>query len=347
DRDARGRAWIGYGVAVALCGTFFLYLLLMPVVHLTVLLVSGESGRRSLRRWWTAMAVGGVLSLPIVVISQFEKGQIGFLAVRNYVTPSGVFVTPWFVHLAPALVLWPLVLAGVVAVGREWRRGSARGRAFLPLVAWLVFPALALLLIHVLITPTYNPRYLSFCLGAVAILVAGGVWAFVDLARRIGGRTAVGIVTVLLVAAGSVGIVPELVHERTPFAKDGGADFRFAADDIGARANPGDTVLFGTGGRPSRAPRLAYRLYPDRFAGLSDPQLITSYDRTSGLWDRLATVSEIAHELDGHTVWLIEDDQTGSAADDLRALTSAGYTQIDRTVIHRSIVYEFQKGSRP
>ncbi|MFE6733733.1 glycosyltransferase family 39 protein [Microbacterium sp. NPDC057650] len=348
DRDARRRAWIGYGIAVAVSGTFFLYLLMMPVVHFVALRTRRErTTPQVVRRWLTSLAIAAPLALPIVVVSQFQKGQIAFLAHRSYVTLAGVVVTPWFGHLPVALAMWPLLILGALVLARASRRGETRAEGFLPVLTWLLLPAFALILFDLLISPVYNPRYLSFSLAAVALLISAGVWAVLDAARRIGGRKVMAAAVIVLTAVAAVTAVPEFVRQRTPFAKDGGADFRAAAAQVGAHARPGDTVLFGITSRNSRAPRLAYRLYPADFTGLRDPQLITAYDRTNGLWDRLATVSDVARGLSSDTVWLLESGSTGSSKADLAALQAAGFTRTSRTPIHRTVVYEFQKGMQP
>ncbi len=345
---ARRRAWIGYGIAVALSGTFFLYLLLMPLVHLTFLLTAPglERRRESLRRWAAGMVVAGALSLPIVVAAEVQKHQVAFLAHRGYMTATGWFVTPWFGHLPVALVLWPVMLIGVVSLARLRRRDPASAPASWALLVWLLAPGLVLVAIDMVLSPTYNPRYLSFCLGAVALLLATGVLALIDAARRAGARRGVTVVVSALVLIGAVTVVPEFVRERGPYAKDGGADGRAAAAVVAAHASPGDTVLFGTGTRPSRAPRLVYRLYPDAFAGLRDPQLVQAAEQTDGLWDRLVSVAQIAPRLGDGTVWLVESGSTGTAATDLTALGDAGFIQVSRTVVHRTVIYEFQRGTQ-
>ena len=231
-------------------------------------------------------------------------------------------------------------MIGVLVVVR--RRRSIPGA--LPTLVWLLAPAAVLVVLDVFVSPTYNPRYLSISLGAVALLISSGAWALVDVAQRLGVRGGA-LAGASLIAISAVVLVPEFVHQRTPFAKDGGADGRAVAAEVAARSDPGDTILFGTGTRPSRAPRLIYRLYPEAFAGLEDPQLITPAEQTDGLWDRMDVVSDLAPTLDDGTVWLLETGSSGSAEDDIAALLRAGFTQVSRTDVHRTIVYEFQKGT--
>lgn len=340
DRGARRRWWLLYGVAVALSGTFFLYLLLMPLVHLTWLIMQRVS-LQTLRRWAASMLIAGVLAVPIAVSAELQKKQVGFLAHRGYMTPTGWFITPWFGHAAAAAVLIPVLLVGVLAAIRG-RRGLPGA---LPAIVWLIAPGVILVLIDAFVSPTYNPRYLSFCLAAVALLIAVGAWAVIDLVRAVIGRRSSAVAAAALLVVGALVLVPEFVHQRTPFAKDGGADGRAAAAAVAAQGSAGDTVLFGTNTRPSRAPRLIYRLYPEAFAGMNDPQLITAAEDTDGLWDHLASVDSVAPALGNGTVWLLETGTTGSAKDDLAALTESGFVEIAHTDINRTVVYEFQKGT--
>lgn len=344
--DDRRRGWVIYGVAVALSGMLFLYLLLMPLVHLTVLLTQrvaaggAPGGRQVLRRWLLSLGLAGVLALPVLIAAARQKGQVSFLAHRGYMTPLGWFVKPWFGHPAAAAVLLPLLLIGLAAaLGRRRHEGA------LPTIVWLLAPGIVLVLIDVLVSPTYNPRYLSFSLGAVALLLASGVWTIVDLAGRHTNTTRATIAVVTLVLVGGAVLVPQYVSERGPYAKDGGADGRAAAAVVAAEGQAGDTVLFGTGTRPSRAPRLVYRLYPEAFRGMADPQLITAAADTDGLWDRLSTVADVIPSLSGGTIWLIETGSTGTAHADLAALQAAGFVEVARTDVHRTVVYEFQKGA--
>lgn len=338
DRDARRRWWVVYGAAVALSGTFFLYLLLMPAVHLGWMLVQ-RSSRRVLRRWLWSLLIAGVLAAPIILVAQQQRHQLSFLLHRSYMNVPGWFVTPWFGHLPAAIVLAPLLVVGAVAAFR----GRERMPGTLPVLVWVITPGVVLVVLDLFVSPTYNPRYLSISLGGVALLLAAGVWTALDLARGMARRRGLALATVVLIVVASAVLVPEFVRQRTPFAKDGGADGRAAAAVIAAEGRPGDVVLFGTDTRPSRAPRLIYRLYPEAFAGMRDPQLRIAADATDGLWDHMATVTETVAGLSASTCWLIETGSTGSAADDVRALDAAGFAQVSRTVIHRTVIYEFQK----
>jgi mannosyltransferase len=65
-----------------------------------------------------------------------------------------------------------MAAAGLVWLAQH-RRGR-RGTTFL-LVGWAVFPGLALVSVSAAWTPLYSQRYLSFCLGGLAVLAGAGL----------------------------------------------------------------------------------------------------------------------------------------------------------------------------
>jgi mannosyltransferase len=347
-RGATRRQWVLFGLLAGVCSWFFLYLLLVPLALCAVLLLLprwGEAPHRDLHQVRADMlaAIGAALlgALPILALAALQRNQVSFLAHRGYLSPKGVLITPWFSHSAVAVVMWALIIVGAVVTLIRVRQ-RAQGTLAL---AWLLIPALALIAVDVIVAPTYNPRYLAVSLGAVALLAARGITALVSLVRRRMPRAAP--VAAALIAVVVLGVtVPQYLHQRTPYAKDGGADFRFVAAAVGQHAQPGDAVLFGQGPRPSRTARLAYRLYPEDFAGLRDPQLLSSFTDRAGLWDDLTPVAAVAPTLPEHTVWLLETKGAQSASADLSALRRSGYTLQSELHLHRTTVYEFTEGAR-
>lgn len=345
-QGATRRQWVLFGLLAGVCSWFFLYLLLVPLSLCAVLLLlprwadAPHRDRRQVRVDMIA-SVGSALlgALPILTLAALQRGQVSFLAHRGYLSPKGVLITPWFSHTAVAVVMWTLIVVGaVVALLRTRQR--AQGALAL---AWLLLPALALIAVDVIVAPTYNPRYLAVSLGAVALLAARGIAGIVSAVRDRVPK--LGPVTAALIAVMVLGVtVPQYLHQRTPYAKDGGADFRAVASAVAAHAQPGDAVLFGEGPRPSRSARLAYRLYPGDFAGLRDPQLVTPFTDRAGLWDELMSVTAVAPSLQAHTVWLLETKGAQSASADLSALRRSGYTLAAELRLHRTTVYGFTEG---
>lgn len=372
---ARRWEWIGYAVATVASGALFLYLLFLPAVHLAAVLTATRVGAdpalratraartRVLRGWLRATIAAAALSLPFVVLTLAQKDQVAFLANRGYLTLQNILATQWFSTPGTAIVLWTPILIGTVAslslggrgpLGRlAAGLGAAAGTresdphasrsvpAIWPTLVWLLLPTLALVLLDIAIAPTYNMRYTAYSLPAAALLAGAGLVALAGLIARGPGASASLVICGLLAVA--VSAAPHYASQRTEFAKDGGADFRAAADVIAADAGPGDALLFGESVRPSRNPRLVYRLYQDRFSGLADPQLRVAYDRKAGLWDTLAPVSDVAPELTARRIWLIERPAAGHTAADTLTLMDAGYRLVQRTILPRTEVLRFEK----
>lgn len=378
---ARRLEWIAYAVATAASGALFLYLLFLPAVHLVAALTAARVGsdpavdatraarRRVLRSWIRAATGAAVLSLPFVAVSLAQKDQVAFIANRGYLTLQNILATQWFAAPDTAALLWIPLLLGIAAsllhLGTGPLGGLGRGLdplahdaallgphapravpALWPALTWLVLPTAALVLLDVLVAPTYNMRYTAYSLPAATLLMGAGIVALSGWIAR-GRRTAVPLIVCGILAI-AVAVAPHFQYQRGEFAKDGGADFRAAAETIAAGAQPGDALLFGESVRPSRNPRLVYRLYPERFAGMLDPQLRVAYDRKAGLWDTLAPVSDVAPALTARRVWLIERPAAGHTAADTLTLMNAGYRLVQRTTLPRTEVLEFEKtGGQP
>ncbi len=328
SRTPRRLLWAAYGLAIAFSIYLFLYLALLAGVHLLVVLSTREN-RALLRRWLLSAVVAVVAAGPVLAYGLTQHHQIAFLAGRNYATAKSVFQAQWFDTPWIAIVAWAFIVVAAVVVVRRYRN------RLVLVFGWLVLPTAALIIGHYTIAPMYNLRYLSFCTPIVAIAIAVGIDAI--------PRTWLRIAAVALI----VGLaVPSYVGARTEFAKDHatnypghpGSDLRQAAALVGAEASPGDAVVFDRNVRPSRAPRLALRLYPQDFTGLKDVGLVTPYWETSGLWD--ITERPLDSRLDGtHTVWALElpHPQTPS---DIVTLERLGYTVTRSTLVNRITVYE-------
>jgi mannosyltransferase len=134
-------------------------------------------------------------------------------------------------------------------------------------------------------------------------------------------RLALGTAVLALV----VGVAaPVYVAQRGPFGQAGGADFRQAAEKVGDLAHPGDAVVFGEDTRPSLDPRIALRLYPQRFAGLRDIELVTAFDAHPHLWDTVRPLGSVMSQV-GDEVIAVERPVDGQLPPDVEQLVGAGY----------------------
>jgi mannosyltransferase len=346
-RRVTGRiAWAGYAVLAALGMYLFLYLGLLLVVH-GLYLFSSRRTEGTRRRWMTATAAALVLALPIIVFGYAQRSQVAFLAKRDYGTPYGILVTQWFANnLALAIVSWVLMLSAVGVAVIAWRRGrrqpsmaNSRLANFELIklgVIWTALPSLLLLAMN-FVSPTYNLRYLTFCIPGIALLMAFGILA---LRRR---WIIVGAVAVAVALT-----IPTDIAQRLPYAKDGGSDIAQTAALIGSEAHAGDGVVFDRTTKPSERPRLGKHLFPSDYAGLVDVALRTPYYKRAGIWDTTWPLSQVTDRLDGiNTVWVVELEGSTDFTDDtdVSTLEGLGYYVANTQTVNRTVIYELTKGS--
>ncbi|CAN5354057.1 glycosyltransferase family 39 protein [soil metagenome] len=321
-RRSAPRWWIVYGVAMAASVYLFLYLGLLLVVHAAYVLVVR---RDHLRHWLRSAVVAGALAAPMVMLGYSQREQIDFLSRRTYATAANVLVTQWFGSVPLAVLCWALILIAAVLL--------IRNRRPLGLLAlgWLAVPTAALLLGNATLLPIYNVRYLTFSTPAAAILIAVGIAAIERYRMPIAA---------ILIAAVVTLTARTYLAQRTPWAKDGGSDWRQVAEYVQANAAHGDTVVFDQTTKPSRDPRLALRLYPDSFAELRDIALVTPFNETPGLWDRVAPLTDTPA---GPDVWAVELAHGNELPADVALLEARGYLLDSSTLIHRTTVYHLIK----
>jgi mannosyltransferase len=141
-----------------------------------------------------------------------------------------------------------------------------------------------------------------------------------------------------------IGCAPAYLGQRSPWAKDGGSDWRAVADYVGANAAPDAAVVFDQSTKPSRDPRIALDLYPEAFAGLRDIALETPYGDRPHLWDRTSPNAEVAPRLIGSgDVWAIELTTSTALPADVVLLEDLGYEIETSQLIHRTTVYHLVK----
>jgi len=340
--ESRKRFWLIYAAGLAFGTYLFLYLAMLVVVHLVVLIVERPSAP-VVRRWLQAVAVAGVLALPIGALAIHEQHQIAFLAKRNYATVSAVLVKQWFSKPIVAVIAWALIVAGVaitLLVGRRRLPGLRGGQAIA--LAWVVIPTAILLAGNAWIAPMYNMRYAAFCLPGVAIAIAAGIVQLSRFARGLRARTLVAIWLAVILAGAAA---PTFIAQRGEFAKDGGSDLRQIAETVKSVAKPGDAIVFDQAIKPSRRPRMALDVYPSDFEAVADIALVTPYDDRPGIWDTVAPTDTLAPQLTGfRTVWAVE--ARGSSSADLETLRFFGYIVSRSIHLHRTVLYELTKETR-
>lgn len=337
-RESRWWAWALFAVGFAGGVYLFLYLALLAPVHLAIVL-GARASRPVVVRWVAASVGAAVLAAPILVLAMSQREQIGFLARRDYATAGAVLVEQWFGSAWVLAVAAWCAMAVAVATAAFAQAGRSTRSGVVVVVVWMAVPTAVLLAGDAWLTPLYNPRYLAFCAPSVALLIAAGLRALGVYAARLAARPML-LRTVPLVGLGLVVALaaPAYVAQRGPYAKDGGSDLRQTAEVIAAHAVEGDAIVFDRTVKPSRRPRLALNLYPDKFARVEDVELVKPHEARTSLWDKVAPLPEVADRVLAHQrVWAVESDADAS---DVAALRLLGY-RVERTIpVHRTMIYE-------
>ncbi len=338
----RVRLWVAYGALLAIGTWLFLYLALIAVAHLAVLVLPPGRGRL-VRNWSIAVASAFVVASPLVLLAILERGQIAYLASRNYLDPTSLFVSPFFEDPVVAAVGWLLIVAGAALSIRDWRTAWHRWQvptassvsALVP-IAVLLVPS-SVLIGSSLAIADYTPRYLAMCAPAAGLLMAIPLDALAAGPRR-RWLSVVGVLAVIAVTA------PVWVLQRGPYAKNQ-SDWAAISAQLSIHGRPGDAVAFDDSVRPSRKPRLALNTYPAGFRGLLDPTLKTPYTASPTWYDKVYSLQEAQDQgrLDGiSTLWLIEyATPTHTDSYGVSTLLAAGFHESARFPTHRSVILEF------
>jgi mannosyltransferase len=339
---ASARVWLAYSIASAASMYVFLYLGLLLLVHGAFVLAFR---RAEFKRWARYAATAALLATPILITAYRQRAQIDFLERRNYATPQNVLIRQWFGHPIVAVASWALILFAALWLAHSLIRKSrteGRRRQLTALaLAWVLIPTGTVLIGNALLAPMYNVRYLSFCTPGAAILIAVGAVSTGEMVPRRWRST----VTVAIIAAVVLACIPAYLGQRTPWAKDGGSDWRAVAAYVEHNSSAGGAVLFDQSTKPSRDPRIVRDLYPASFTNLHDVALEAPFTARPRLWDRAAANSAVAMRIvSSHDVWAIELPAGTAAPADITLLRSLGYSVESTERIHRTTVYHLVKG---
>ena len=238
--------WVLYGALITLCGYLNELTLMVLAAHMATVLLA-RPGRRAVKHWFTAGAVGAFLVLPVVVGSIHQDSAASWIT-RPHVHDIEILFHDYFGSVTwIAVCLFICAVAAVLPDGKPpwWRRAEIS----LPSVGapLLVLPAGLLILESVVGHPLYVDRYVLYGETGAAMLAGAGLYRIgCWLAGRAGGRVdrrAVVAVT------GIVGCLAVLIFQltpqhraRTPLTRQ--FDYGDPAFYIGAHARPGDGVLF-------------------------------------------------------------------------------------------------------
>ncbi|MBT2501045.1 glycosyltransferase family 39 protein [Curtobacterium sp. ISL-83] len=358
------RWWWAYTGLLALGIWTFMFSVLLLAVHATVVLAS-RPGRAVLRRWALAAGTAVVLASPVIVFGLLERGQVAFLAHRTTITFKSLTVGLWFTSVPFALLAWALILIAVLAAAvpavRAWAgrtqsdavRTTGPTAIAAPMVtptttrtgpslvllgaAWLVLPTTILVLASA-VHPMFSGRYMSYSAPAAAILMACGIAWLAERVRRPTVISAVAVVVVLIAAA------PVWASQRTPYAKNN-SDWAEISATIGARAVPGDAIVFDESARPSQRPRLAEHTYPEGFRNVRDVTLQIPYARSTTWRDTAMTPARAAalgRFAGVDRVWLVEyATPTHTDTYGMEDLEDLGFRPGVEVRTHRSVIREY------
>lgn len=328
----------GYAVVLGLGIQVEVYLVFLAVAHVVTLLMLH---RRRLLPALGAMVVAALIASPIIVRASGQTGQIETaplslstwarqLVVNQNFTGAPIGSASWLDQWwrptagAAALLGWALV---VLLIWSARRAGQERRRAVLAwCLPWLLLPSVLVAVWSLLGQNMYNPRYFSFCVPAMAILLAMGFGAIV------GGwwRTVLAIVLVVL-------LVPGYLGQRTLHAKSG-ADWSVVATYVDDHAGAGDGVFFA----PKPAARLIAIAYPQPFTDLVDVTLLEAAGPTATLAGTDRPLTQALGTAPDR-VWAIWRSDDPDLPADVAAFIRAGYVRHSQWSSTMSTVIEFTR----
>ena len=182
-----------------------------------------------------------------------------------------------------------------------------------------------MLIASAVVTPLYNPRYLTMCLPFVALAMAAVLDAIPHRRLAIAGLA----VAVAL-------SVPSLVDQRQATAKESTDWHNVAALIQGERAMDGGTTAFifdRVRHHPRATARVISYAYPDAFEDSIDVTLRTSAAESGRLWETTTPLTDSLSRLGGaDEVYLLTSTASDGTADTTSALRPEGWV-VDRTWI--------------
>ncbi|HEX4061226.1 MAG TPA: glycosyltransferase family 39 protein [Streptosporangiaceae bacterium] len=302
-QDPQRRWFVGYGLSLVLLGYLHMFGLLLMAAHVVTLIGlrrrhrgTDSSPFGSVRLWVVTFVAAGVAMAPLLMLGWEQRVAIAWITKPGWVAAVGAAKlltdgsTVSMVVLGELGVLgilcgarlapiWPLATEGTAPDG-----GRLIGWLALP---WLVLPPAILLAVSE-IMPVYYPRYITYCLPAVALLVGCGL-ATLRLPVR-----AVAFALVLALA------LPAQLALRVP-----NQGMLVASRFLSAHEKPGDAWVYPLGLIP---PWL--QAYPEGFSSLRDIGL----DQTAAVAGRLyATAVPPAvlkqRELGVQRIWVVGADR--------------------------------------
>jgi mannosyltransferase len=294
------RWWVAYAAAVAACGLFNIFGLLILVPHAVSLLIAGSRERAAVARsakalaeadtapapdtapaglpgrrlaglparWLIAGGAALVVLAPLAVVAYAQRGVLGWMSRPTFSAVVALAYNSagsWRL-IAPTFTL---AVGGVLAglfIDRS-RRPFTPGVVAFP---WMVTPP-ALLIAVSQIHPIYDVRYVEFCLPALAILVAWGIaWlARLTAASPLGRMGLTWLPSTVVVLALLALLVAPDKQIRLNYARPD--NLAAASKIVATHAKPGDIIFY-----IPISGRVVALAYPGAFRNLRDIGLAQS-----------------------------------------------------------------------
>ncbi|WP_162257701.1 hypothetical protein [Agromyces sp. Root81] len=332
-RGGRRRWWLAYAAMLIVGAAVFLYSLLLILVH-GFYLWRRHRQRRVVLSWLAAAVLAVLSTLPLIQEGLRQKKQISWIAYQPGRDLWGILTEPAF-QLSRDVAAGASVVALVLALCFARRLSPARRRLLGLALAWFFIPLLMLLMADAAVGSVFTPRYLSFAVPAVAVLLA--------LAFTI---TPWKPVAWLLVAALALACAPGYLAQRTPLAKNDGSDLAQIADYIQRHAELGDGVFLEDSNVGNTQPRLALSGYPAAFANTTDVAFVRSFKTTGGFSDITVGFNQIGSRLDGiDRLWLVTagSPATGELRGAPFILGAHGFAAVSEFETNRSTIVMYQR----
>ncbi|MEU5594909.1 glycosyltransferase family 39 protein [Streptomyces sp. NPDC020298] len=252
DSPGTGR-WAAYGTAVLVAALLNWFSLLVLFAH-AVTIALARAPRAIVLRWTCAACSAVAGTLPLVIASQAQEGQIAWIPPIGPSTLLGLALT----LLAGALCAWPARSRTADGVP-----GGARLTLTTLALPLLVLPPLLLVTVSVA-HPVYQTRYILFSYVGLALLIGTACDALASRVRSSPRRT-IGVLVVLAF----LGLLPVQVSLRSASGRID--DVLSTARNVAAVREPGDAVLYIPAARRDTA-----LVSPAAFTGTDDVALVES-----------------------------------------------------------------------
>lgn len=295
------RWWSGYAALVLLGTLLNVFVVLIVAVHAVLVVVSSDS--RSVRVRWALAALAAVAPVvPFLYFTQTQLFQVGWISPVGPHTVGKILQEQYFDHsLAFAILAALVVVAAVVCRTRATFADTQPARLIIVAIAWIVIPTAALLVYSVVRHPVYYPRYLSFTVPAIALLIGLCIVSV--------GRSRSGMAGLLLLFAFAA--TPNYLAQRGPYAKEG-MDYSQVADVITRHAKPGDCLIMDNSAAWKPGPiRPLIAARPAAFEKLRDYGRGTPAIERNRLWDSHIAIWRWADKMPGcPTIWTVTERDT-------------------------------------